>query len=211
MAVADKSIDPRLLKCAREEFLKKGFPKAELKVICENAGITTGAVYKRYKGKEDLFCATVAQIADMLTAFCDSRSSVDLKALTDEQLYDSWIMTYDTMIPIYKMVYPQRESFILLTQKSAGTRYEDFNHEFVNKMCCAYEQYYLETVRRGLAQEGLTREELHTLLSSFWTCICEPIVHDLGWDKVEEHCHVICRFFNWKDVIMLKKGNTDNV
>ena len=48
MSVPDKSIDPRLLASTEAEFLDKGFIKAELKTICENAGITTGAVYKRY-------------------------------------------------------------------------------------------------------------------------------------------------------------------
>ena len=59
MSVPDRSIDPRLLASAEAEFLNKGFVKSDLKTICENAGITTGAVYKRYKGKEDLFCALV--------------------------------------------------------------------------------------------------------------------------------------------------------
>ena len=51
MSTPDKSIDPRLLASAEAEFNKNGFIKAELKTICENAGITTGALYKRYKGK----------------------------------------------------------------------------------------------------------------------------------------------------------------
>ena len=61
MAVADRSIDPRILESARTEFLASGFEKASLKTICEGAGVTTGALYKRYKGKEELFCAVVEQ------------------------------------------------------------------------------------------------------------------------------------------------------
>ena len=47
MSVRDTSIDPRLLESARKEFMERGFLKAELKTICDNAGVTTGAVYKR--------------------------------------------------------------------------------------------------------------------------------------------------------------------
>ena len=61
MAVPDHSIDPRIFESARKEFLEDGFEKASLKAICEGAGVTTGALYKRYKGKEDLFCAVVEQ------------------------------------------------------------------------------------------------------------------------------------------------------
>lgn len=35
MAVADRSIDPRILESARTEFLASGFEKASLKTICE--------------------------------------------------------------------------------------------------------------------------------------------------------------------------------
>ncbi len=85
MSTPDKSIDPRLLVSAETEFLKKGFLKAELKTICENADITTGAVYKRYKGKEDLFCVIVEDIVNALDTFLTERSAIDLSALSFER------------------------------------------------------------------------------------------------------------------------------
>ena len=207
MSTPDKSIDPRLLASAEAEFLKKGFLKAELKAICENADITTGAVYKRYKGKEDLFCAVVEDIAGSLNDFVEKRSAMDFSALSDGEIYSSWIMTYDSMLPMFKLLYEQRDKFTLLIDKAAGTRYENFNHEFVTKMSYAYEQFYDEARKRGLAKAEVTREEFHVLISSFWTCLCEPFIHDMTWEQIEEHCRIICRFFNWSDVIMLKKGN----
>ena len=205
MSTPDKSIDPRLLTSARTEFMKHGFLKAELKTICENADITTGALYKRYKGKEDLFCAVVEDIVNALENFMNSRSNVDFTALSDKDVYDSWIMTYESMVPMFTMLYRYRDTFSLLIGKAAGTRYEDFNHEFVTRMSYAYEQFYLEARKRGIADADITREEFHVLISSFWTCVCEPFVHDMSWEEMEEHCRVVCRFFNWKEVIMLKK------
>jgi AcrR family transcriptional regulator len=206
MSVPDKSIDPRLLASAEAEFLDKGFIKAELKTICENAGITTVAVYKRYKGKEDLFCAVVDDIAEQLDLFLKKRSGLDFSVLSDKEIYDSWQMTYDSMLPLFSLLYQHRDTFTLLIDKAAGTRYENFNHEYVTKMSYAYEQFYAEAKKRGLAKAEVSREEFHVLISSFWTCVCEPIIHDMSWEQIEEHCHIICRFFNWSDVIILKKG-----
>ena len=206
MSLPDKSIDPRLLASAESEFLKQGFLKAELKTICENAGITTGAVYKRYKGKEDLFSAIVEDIVNALNTFLTERSTIDLSVLTDEEICQSWLMTYDSMLPMFQMINQQREKFTLLIAKAAGTRYESFNHDFVTRMSYAYEQFYAEAKKRGLAQAEVTREEFHVLLSSFWTCICEPFVHEMSWEQIEEHCRIICRFFNWSEVIKLRKG-----
>ena len=59
MSVRDTSIDPRLLDSARKEFMERGFLKAELKRICENAGVTTGAMYRHFKDKDAFFCALV--------------------------------------------------------------------------------------------------------------------------------------------------------
>ena len=206
MSTPDKSIDPRLLSSAKAEFMKHGFLKAELKTICENADITTGAVYKRYKGKEDLFNAVVEDIAGELTSFVDSRSDMDFSALSDDEIYDSWVMTYESMLPIFELLYRYRDTFSLLIDKAAGTRYENFNHEFVTKMSYAYEQFYSEARKRGLAGAEVTREEFHVLLSSFWTCICEPFIHKMSWEEIKEHCHIVCRFFNWQEVIILRRG-----
>lgn len=59
MAKRNTALDQPILESARKEFYEKGFEKASLKDICKNAGVTTGAVYKRYKDKEDLFSAVV--------------------------------------------------------------------------------------------------------------------------------------------------------
>ena len=40
MAKPDHSLDPLTLASARREFLEKGFEKASLKRICENANVT---------------------------------------------------------------------------------------------------------------------------------------------------------------------------
>jgi len=203
MSIPDRSIDPRLLMFAQEEFMEFGFIKAELKRICKNADITTGAVYKRYKGKEDLFSAVVAEVEYKLNDFLKQRSNVDFSSLSDQEVHDLWIMTYENMIPFFELLYENREKFILLIDKAAGTRYENFSHEYVTKMSYVYEQYYDEAVKRGLAHAKVTREEFHVLLSAFWTCICEPFVHNMSWKEIENHCKTICRFFDWKSVIGL--------
>ena len=211
MAIPDRSIDPRLLASAKAEFMKHGYLKAELKTICESAEITTGAVYKGYKGKEDLFNAVVEDIAAELNNFVENRSDLDFTVLSDDEIYDSWVMSYEAMTPLFKLLYSNRDTVSLLIDKAAGTRYENFNHEYVTKMSYAYEQFYAEAYKRGLAHAEVTREEFHVLISSFWTCVCEPIIHDMSWEQIEEHCRIVCRFFNWKEVIKLRKGDENNV
>lgn len=66
MAKPDHSLDPLILESARKEFLAVSFEKASLNAISHGAGVTTGALYKRYSGKEELFSAVVEEtVADL--------------------------------------------------------------------------------------------------------------------------------------------------
>lgn len=57
MANKDHSLDDKIIKAAYSEFLAYGFCKASLHKISEKAGVTTGAIYTRYKNKDALFVA----------------------------------------------------------------------------------------------------------------------------------------------------------
>lgn len=55
MASKDHSLDSGIIRAAYEEFLSCGYQKASLHKIAEKAGVTTGAIYTRYKNKDALF------------------------------------------------------------------------------------------------------------------------------------------------------------
>ena len=48
-----------LVKAAAKVFTRRGYEKASLDEVAEEAGFTKGAVYSNFKGKEDLFLATI--------------------------------------------------------------------------------------------------------------------------------------------------------
>ena len=197
MSVRDTSIDPRLIQSAREEFIKKGFLKADLKTICDNAGVTTGAVYKRYKGKEELFCAVVKDTADTLDSFVALRTEMDFSGMTDKEIRDTWIMNEKFMLDLFRMLWKIRVDFVLLLEQSAGTCYENYGHKFALRMTDAYMQYYQEAKKRGLVKADISKTEMHVLCTSFWSAIYEPFVHKMTWKEIEEHCKVMCRFYDW--------------
>jgi len=203
MSVRDTSIDPRLIQSAREEFMTNGFFKADLKRICENAGVTTGAVYKRYKGKEELFQAVVKGATDKMDSFIELRTELDFSGMSDEQIRNTWIMNEEYVLDMFRMIWNIRKDLVILLEKSAGTSYENYGHDFALRMTKAYMQYYLETKKRGLAKADISEAEMHVLCTAFWTSVYEPFIHNMTWKKIEEHCKVICRFYNWAEAIGL--------
>jgi TetR/AcrR family transcriptional repressor of uid operon len=58
-ASAEKSLGDRLLSAATEVFAEKGYSGAGVAEIARRAGVTTGAIYSRYRGKDDLLAAAI--------------------------------------------------------------------------------------------------------------------------------------------------------
>ena len=206
MAVPDHSIDPRIFESARKEFLENGFEKASLKAICEGAGVTTGALYKRYKGKEDLFCAVVEQTVKDLYEVAHARGDRDPAAMSDAELIKAWDMDGQDMMWWMRFLYDRHDDFVLLLSRSDGTRYANFQHDWVEKMTEGTWTYYAEARRRGLCTVDMTREELHVVLSAFWTTIYEPFIHDFTWPEIQRHCTLVCRLFDWYAALGFPKG-----
>ena len=201
MAKADNSIDPRILTSAKREFLKLGFEKASLHDICRQAEVTTGALYKRYKGKNDLFCAVVADTVAALNAVKDEKASADLSLMSDEALIKAWDMDEDYMMWWFQYLYDRHDGFVLLLRCAEGTSYSNFQHDWVEAMTQATYDYYMEAKRRGLTSTDISTDEMHILLSAFWTTIYEPFIHDFTWEQIETHCKLVCNMFNWYRVL----------
>ena len=205
MSVPDRSIDPRLSAAAKKEFLEKGYAMSSLAEICKAAGVTTGALYKRYEGKEALFSALVKDTIRDMEEQIALIEKADLSELSDRQLYDSLSMTPESILQWMKILYEHRDGFTLLVRCSSGTRYGNFHHDWSEKMNALDYKYYLETKRRGMTDLELTREEMHILTSAVWALYYEPFYHDFSWEQIERHAELMHAFINWPEALALKK------
>lgn len=201
MAKPDHSIDPRILDSAKQEFLALGFEKASLQHICEQAQVTTGALYKRYRSKDDLFRAVVADTVSDMKEIVKQKTCMDLSALSDSALITAWDMDNDYMMWWFRFLYDRHDGFVLLIKCSEGSSYANFQHDWVETMTHATYEYYQEAVHRGLTSTDIPMEEMHVLLSAFWNTIYEPFIHDFTWEQIEAHSRLVCRLFDWYEVL----------
>lgn len=197
MARPDHSLDPLILESAKREFLANGFEKASLKAICDGAGVTTGALYKRYAGKEELFQAVVADTLADLEGVLREKSITDFSNVPNEALVAAWDMDEDYMMWWFRFLFDRYDGFVLLLKCSEGTRYSNFQHDWVDGMTESTYRYYEEAYRRNLCTAKISRDEIHILLTAFWTTIYEPFIHGYEIGRLEEHCRLVCRLFNW--------------
>ena len=81
----------KLLESAKKEFLEKGFMGASLRTIAANAGVTTGAMYRHFKDKDDFFCTLVDEAIEFTTKtvmMADSSHHLDLDNLISKEHFE---------------------------------------------------------------------------------------------------------------------------
>lgn len=204
MAVRDASIDPRLLESARKQFREKGFLGAQLLDICKDVGITTGAIYKRYKGKEELFEAVVKDTVESMNNILEEAKTVDPNKLSDAELIGVWVDTENNTKLWNRRLMDMKDGLELLLKCSEGTKYSRYQEYWLDKMSDIDYDYLKALQKRKLADEKISRKELRVIVTALWQLYTEPIIHGMSDKEIEHHCKVVGDLFNWQKAIGIK-------
>ncbi|MEA5013209.1 MAG: hypothetical protein VB099_01500 [Candidatus Limiplasma sp.] len=128
------------------------------------------------------------------------RGMMQASTLPDDALVRGWEMG-PGMLAWFQFLYRHYDGFVLLLCGSAGTRHANFQHYFVESMTTKTYEYFLEARRRGLTQADISPEEMHILLSAFWTTVYEPFIHGYTWGQIQTHSALVCKLFDWYEVL----------
>ena len=159
MARLPIDIRAMLLKSGKEQFLAHGFEKASLRTICKEAGLTTGAFYNHFSGKEDLFAALVEP---MLRGFQNMYREVISQELSDLSTGTDNELTSITYAVAHK------DEFRLLFECSGGTKYEGFREHLIHEVKIILHmkfEEYMELIYGGYTMEEV--KKLIVLLTAF--------------------------------------------
>lgn len=167
MSKPDKSLDPKILEAAKKEFLEKGYEKASTNAICKNAGVTWGALQKRYSGKDALFCALVAPVAEEFKTTL-VRSNEDFHAQTKEQQEETALHKDRDGNPFVDYIYEHFDVFRLLLCCSGGSSYEHYMDNLVDILEHST-RHFMEATGHEAVINGKKAGEMtvHILISSY--------------------------------------------
>lgn len=203
MSKPDTSIDPRILECAKQEFLSCGYEKASTVTICKNAGVTTGALYKRYSGKEALFCAIVSSAADDLKKQIQTQIE-KFHRLPDEKKSKAAFDGQTGSFPYIDFVYDHFEEFKILLECPKGTRYENYMNELVDIIVESTMVFMEETNCKAVIHgEKVSPELIHMVTSAYLSGIFEPVFHDMSREEAKIYVDQLQYFFNigWEKIL----------
>lgn len=201
MSIPDHTIDPKILNSAKEEFLEKGYADASLRTICQKAGVTTGALYKRFPNKEALFRAVLEPTLNDIERIAAETEKKDYDYLEKEQTQTIWDMSEETLKSWMNFFYDRYDGFRLLLCCAESSPYGNFLHDFVTEHTKKTMTFVNAVSRNGSGDVQIDEVELHMLLTAFWATLMEPLIHGLPREDALRHCNFVARFFNWSAVL----------
>ena len=202
MSKPDTSIDPRIWESAKKEFLMHGYEKASTNVICKNAGVTWGALAKRYSGKDELFCALVSPVAESFKETLKTQQ-VQFHSLPEKEKKVISPDSEKNVINFVDYIYDHFDEFRLLIVCAGGSSYEHYLDELVDIVVGSMTQF-IDGIGHRITIQGkeVTPDLVHILVSSNLYGYFEPVTHgmtreearvyveqlkyffDIGWDKI---------------------------
>lgn len=186
-----EGVSERILSCAKEEFLEKGFQDASLRTIAAKAGTTTGSIYSRFQDKEGLFGALVEPAADyLINTFVKVQETFHAE---DPEKQPSLMNEYVSsgMEEMLDYIYENFETFQLLLDASYGTKFQDFVERLV-EIETEYTYKFMETIhfqRKG--QEVVTEEFIHIMTRALFESMFEVVRHKMEKEKAKRYMKML--------------------
>ena len=178
----------------KAEFLEKGFEGASIRSIGARAGMTSAGLYRHYKDKEDMFDAMVepliADIEKWTQNHINKKNELSSRKVQGDDLFGESFVDL-----VREVILPKKDEFRLLFACSAGTKYENFIHDYVEENQKAFVKALVHLKKNGYPVKVIEEEELHMLLSAYLTACFEPILHDYDAEKTDQYLNTLQNFF----------------
>ncbi len=197
MAVKDPTLDSKIVNAATEEFLECGFQGASLRRIAKRADLSTGALYTRYKSKDDLFCSIIKDLLsevsrefepmrqEYMEAQKDNNLDTILEAIRqEEKIYQQILLNYyDQCILFFcrsdgSSVQKQLEQFMTYKAQETVAYLQTISKKEINVDAVEillFQQFYCY---RSLLEKKLSKKEITSCLK-----IVEAF-HEAGWKEL---------------------------
>ena len=194
MAKQIAGVAERILRCAKAEFLDKGYTDASLRTIASAAETSTNSIYVRFKDKEGLFSAIVEPVlSEMIERFLKIQEAFHRMNRDEQNAHVAECADGGTM-ELVNYMYDNLDEFRLLLDASYGTRFHNFVDELV-RIEVEYTYKYMEAVGCPAQLGDATTEKLlHIVTTSRFESIFEVIRHGMSREEAAEYIDLLSRY-----------------
>jgi len=195
-----------ILASALQEFTTYGYSEASLRRITKNAEVTTGALYRHFAGKEEVFRALIEPTYSTIISYMEESYEEYCERLTLESMKKDWNNSY-YIEKMLCLIYDNVEAFRLLVSASEQELFGDFSDTLIRlelRMTCDYMEQ-----ARGLGYEirEIDKELLYILIRTQYEMLFELVRKEVPRKKAEEYAKVAYQFFakGWEYLFLHKQ------
>lgn len=207
MAKQIEDVSERILACAKEEFLEKGFSEASLRSIAAKADTTTGSIYSRYGGKEELFGEIVEPAAEYLIAMF-TRTQENFHAMDVEEQPKKMERTVQNgMHEMLDYIYENFETFELLLDASYGTKFQHFV-ECLVEIETKYTYRYMEDMHMAKqTQNVITEDFVHIMTTALFESVFEVVRHKMTKEDAVRYIDMLSlyHYAGWDAILKISE------
>lgn len=186
----------KIMDSGKVNFLNDGYERANLRKICKDAGVTTGAFYRHFEDKEDLFVSLVQPLAEDILSFYSKFEKNSFESLDKNHAEKLAEINVNGSIESALYMFQQKEIFELLFYKAYGTKYDNF----VEKLVELEDQNRNKAIQVFSDKTGkeidIPDEAIHLLDHSYINALCEIVVHSKSENEVRTNADIVAKFFN---------------
>ena len=190
-------LNEKILESARSEFLAYGYQNASLRRICRAAGLTTGALYKRYESKDSLFVALLEPTLTALDQYGQEQKRRDYAFLEEGHLSDMWAHRLEDLQSLMRILYEHKDIMQLWLLQSHGSSQADFRMRLPHLAAGETYRYLVLAYKEGKINHLVKHEFLRSCMTAYYTAIFEPLAQDWPQEQALEFCHSIMDLFDW--------------
>lgn len=167
-----------------EIFLESGYQEASMRKIAAKAGITAGAIYKHFSGKEEMFDELFEASGQKLMGITESMMDIDFSAMPDDKLIG--ILYSRVSIRTIQMLEGDIRLLHMLLKNDTGKCLEKFRDIYVERSAGFAFHYYEELYKRGFAKKQPSKKTIYLLSSAEFSMACEIIADDACQDGIPQ-------------------------
>lgn len=194
-----------ILSAGKAEFLEKDFNSASLRNIVKTAGVTTGAFYGYFSGKEALFAALVEEHAKaIMNIFMSAQESFE-ELSDEEKINHMGVESRTSLNEIVDYIYEHFDEFKLIICKSEGASYENFIHNMVEIEVEETYQFIDALRSQGKHVPNIEKAVCHMIVSGMFSGIFELIEHDMKKENAKKYVSEFQDFYiaGWSKILGL--------
>lgn len=196
MRKKDDSAVERILECAKEEFMEKGFLDASMRSIAEKAGYTTGMVYARFADKNELFNALVKEGADKLYDYFTFVEDEFASFPSEKQRAEMHTYVDGKVKEMVDIIYDDFDAFKLIVCKSAGSSYQFYIDKMIDVETENTVRFINVLKELGVKTCEVRADLNHMLASALFNGMFEVVAHDFAKEDAFVYIRQLQDFFN---------------